>query len=316
MAVNINAEHTSFAKLVQSSWPISLLRGVFIVKVLDRAHQVPLAVERQCRPRSSGVENLGCDPRRQRQILQSDADLGQAFATLESFEVFGMQALNCDSEVDAVVLEQPIEDREVAVKSSLADGLVVFGRRIDALILQQSFDDREVAAQSSLLNGVVIAGRWIDARVLQQSLYDREVATHSSPSDSVVVVGRRIDARVLQQAIDDREVAVLSSTLDGEVVLGRRIDALVSQQSFDDSEVAVISSHLDGTVIVGRRIEHRVSNQIIDNGDVAVLSGPHKGDVRVSVDRQLAGFEHALHIRQSPTGSVIKECLKGITCRP
>jgi hypothetical protein len=43
-----------------------LLLGVFIVKVLDRAHQVPLAVERQCRPRTSGVENLDCDPRRQR----------------------------------------------------------------------------------------------------------------------------------------------------------------------------------------------------------------------------------------------------------
>ena len=85
---------------------------MFIVKVLDRAHQVPLAVERQCRPRTSGVENLDCDPRRQLHGLQSNADLGQALAALESFEVevFGTRVSNCDSEVDAVILEKPIDD--------------------------------------------------------------------------------------------------------------------------------------------------------------------------------------------------------------
>jgi heme-binding NEAT domain protein len=53
-----------------------------------------------------------------------------------------------------------------------------------------------------------------------------------------------------------------------------------------------------------------VSEQTIDDFDVAVLSGPHKGAVHISVDRQLAGFEHALHIRQSTMSSVITECLK------
>jgi hypothetical protein len=48
-----------------------------------------------------------------------------------------------------------------------------------------------------------------------------------------------------------------------------------------------------------------VSEQTIDNVDVAVLSGPRKGFVLISVDKQLAGFEHALHIRQSTMGSVI-----------
>jgi len=102
---------------------------VFIVKVLDRAHQVPLAVQRQCRPRTSGVENLDCDSRRQRQILQ-------------------------------------------------------------------------------------------------------------------------------------------------------------------------------------RKIEHRVSEKVIDDVDVAVLDGAQQGDVLISFEKNLAGFEHALHIRQSTMGSVITECVK------
>ncbi len=53
-----------------------------------------------------------------------------------------------------------------------------------------------------------------------------------------------------------------------------------------------------------------MSEQTIDDVDVAVLSGTQKGDVCFSVDRQLAGFEHALHIRQSTMGSVITESLK------
>jgi hypothetical protein len=59
--------------------------------------------------------------------------------------------------------------------------------------------------------------------------------------------------------------------------------------------------------MVGRRIEHCVSEQTIDDVDVAVLSGPHKGFVETSVDRQHAGFEHALHNRQSTMGSLITE---------
>jgi hypothetical protein len=53
-----------------------------------------------------------------------------------------------------------------------------------------------------------------------------------------------------------------------------------------------------------------VSEQTIDNIDVAVLSGLHKGDVCISAERQLAGFEHLLHVRQSTIGSVITERLK------
>jgi hypothetical protein len=53
-----------------------------------------------------------------------------------------------------------------------------------------------------------------------------------------------------------------------------------------------------------------VSEQTIDDVDVAVLSGPLKSVVCLSVDKQLAGFEHALHIRQSTTGGVITECVK------
>jgi hypothetical protein len=87
------------------------------VKVLDRAHQVPLAVERQCRPRTSGVENLDCDPRRKLHGLQRNANLGQALA-LESLAVFGSRVSNCDSSINAVILEQPIDDREMAVLGS------------------------------------------------------------------------------------------------------------------------------------------------------------------------------------------------------
>jgi hypothetical protein len=32
--------------------------------------------------------------------------------------------------------------------------------------------------------------------------------------------------------------------------------------------------------------------------------------VCISVDKQLAGFEHLLHVRQSTVGSVITECVK------
>jgi hypothetical protein len=92
----------------------SILDCSTISEVLDRAHQVPLAVERQCRPRTSGVENLDCDPRRQRQISQRNADLAFATATLESFEVFGMRVLNYDSSVNSVIFEQPIDDRNFA----------------------------------------------------------------------------------------------------------------------------------------------------------------------------------------------------------
>jgi hypothetical protein len=201
-------------------WSISLLLGAFIVKVLDRAHQVPLDVERQCRPRTSGVENLDSDPRRQRQILQSNADLGQALATLESFAVFGTRVLNRDSNVNAVIIEQPIDDREVAFLSSQSHGAVVFGRRINALVSQQSFDDGEVAFPSSKSHGVVAVGRRIDAHVLQQSFDDRDVAILSSQSDGVVVVCRRIDALVLQQSLNDRKVAVISGTSHGAVVAG------------------------------------------------------------------------------------------------
>jgi hypothetical protein len=94
-----------------------------VVVVFDRAHQVPLAVERQYRPRTSGVENLDCDPRGQRQILQSDADLGQAFAALESFAMLGTRVLKSGSDVDAVILEKPFDDREVAALSSPSHGV-------------------------------------------------------------------------------------------------------------------------------------------------------------------------------------------------
>jgi glycerol-3-phosphate dehydrogenase len=180
--------------------------------------------------------------------LQSNADLGQALAALESSAVVGTRVLDCDSNVHTVILEQP-------------------------------FDDREVVALSGPSHGEVVVGRWVDACVLQQSLDDREVAFLSSPSHGVVAVSRRIDALVLEQSFDDREVAVHSSLLNS-----------------------------NGTVAVGRRLEHRVSEQIIDDVDVVVLSGPQKGFVETSVDKQLAGFEHALHNRQSTIGSVITEC--------
>jgi hypothetical protein len=106
-----------------------------VVVVFDRAHQVPLAVKRQCRPRTSGVENLDCDPRRQLHGLQTNADLGQALATLESFAVFGSQTLNRDSDVDAVILEQLIDDCEVAALSRQSNSFVFVNRRIDALVL-------------------------------------------------------------------------------------------------------------------------------------------------------------------------------------
>jgi hypothetical protein len=90
----------------------------------------------------------------------------------------------------------------------------------------------------------------------------------------------------------------------------RRVDALVLQQSFDDGEMTALSSQSYGVVVVVRRIEHRVSEQIIDDVDVAVLDGAHQGDVLISLEKNLARFEHALHIRQSTMGSVITECVK------
>jgi hypothetical protein len=81
------------------------------------------------------------------------------------------------------------------------------------------------------------------------------------------------------------------------------------QQSFDDREVAVPSSPSNGKVAVTRLIDQSVSQQKIDDVDVAVLSGSLKGVVSLSVDRQLEGFEHALHMRQSTMGSVITESL-------
>jgi hypothetical protein len=146
--------------------------------------------------------------------------------------------------------------------------------------------------------------------VLQQSFDDREVAVRSSQPDGTVVVHWRIDALISQQSFDDREVAVLSSHLHGFVGAGRQVDALVLQQQFDDGDVAVLSGPSNGAVVVGWRIDHRVSEQIIDDVDVAVLSGSHKGVVKISMAMQLAGFEHALHIRQSTMRSVITECFK------
>jgi hypothetical protein len=46
----------------------------------------------------------------------------------------------------------------VAVTSSLSNGVAVEGRRIDALVLQQSLDDRKVAVLSSQAHGKVVAG--------------------------------------------------------------------------------------------------------------------------------------------------------------
>jgi hypothetical protein len=186
------------------------MRGVFIVKVLDRAHQVPLAVERQCRPRTSGVENLDCDPRRQRQILQTDADLGQAFATLESFAVFGARVLNRDSSVNAVILEQPIDDRDVAVFSSPIARRSCCRptdrrARLAAVVRRRRGGLSEQPSTASC--------RWpTDRRACLAAVGRRPRGGRSQqPIARVVVVGRRIDALVLQQSFDDCEVAVLSS---------------------------------------------------------------------------------------------------------
>jgi hypothetical protein len=54
-----------------------------------------------------------------------------------------------------------------------------FGRRIDALVLQQSIDDREVAATAARRTASC-HGRRIDALVLQQSFDDGEVTALSS----------------------------------------------------------------------------------------------------------------------------------------
>jgi hypothetical protein len=74
------------------------------------------------------------------------------------FVVFGTRVSKSDSSVDAIILEQPIDNGEVAVPSSQLDGVVVVGRRIDALVSQQSVDDGEVAVLSSLSDGVVVVG--------------------------------------------------------------------------------------------------------------------------------------------------------------
>jgi hypothetical protein len=58
---------------------------------------------------------------------------------------------------------------------------VVVGRRIDALVLQQSFDGREVAATSSHLNSTVVVGRRIERRVSEQIIDDVDVAVISGP---------------------------------------------------------------------------------------------------------------------------------------
>jgi hypothetical protein len=57
--------------------------------------------------------------------------------------------------IDARVLQESIDDREVAVRSCASDGVVVVGRRIHALISKQLFDDSEVAVRSSLLEAAV-----------------------------------------------------------------------------------------------------------------------------------------------------------------
>jgi hypothetical protein len=48
--------------------------------------------------------------------------------------VFGWRVLKSDSDVDAVILEKPFDDGDVAVLSSQSDRVVVAGRRIDALV--------------------------------------------------------------------------------------------------------------------------------------------------------------------------------------
>ena len=45
--------------------------------------------------------------------------------------------------------------QEVAAHSSQLNGIAVVGRRINALVLQQSLDDREVAFTSSQSDGVL-----------------------------------------------------------------------------------------------------------------------------------------------------------------
>ena len=53
-----------------------------------------------------------------------------------------------------------------------------------------------------------------------------------------------------------------------------------------------------------------MSEKIIDDVDVAVLNGAHQGDEFLSLEKNIAGFEHVLHIRQSTMGSVLTECLQ------
>jgi hypothetical protein len=98
--------------------------------------------------------------------LQTNADLGQAFAALEAFAVFETRVMNRNRSVNAVIVEESIDDREMAALSSLSDGVVVVGRRIDARIKQQPFDDRDAAILSSPSDSAVVAGRRIDALVL------------------------------------------------------------------------------------------------------------------------------------------------------
>ena len=50
--------------------------------------------------------------------------------------------------------------------------------------------------------------------------------------------------------------------------------------------------------------------QTIDDVDVAVLDGARQGDEFLSFEKNLAGIEHALHIRQLTLGNVITECVK------
>jgi hypothetical protein len=58
------------------------------------------------------------------------------------------------------------------------DRVIVVGRRIDALVLQQSFDNREVAVASSQSHGQVVVARRIEQRrrAAQQKINHIDVA--------------------------------------------------------------------------------------------------------------------------------------------
>jgi hypothetical protein len=141
---------------------------VFIVKVLHSANERPLAVQLQRRPRASCFENLDGDPRRQRQRLQSNADLGQALTTLKLTAIFGTQVTHRSRYVNAAVLEEPIDDREAAVHSGQSNGIVVTVRGINAHILHEALDDRDATMRASKSDGLVTTVRRVDAFVLKE----------------------------------------------------------------------------------------------------------------------------------------------------